>query len=60
MKTVQLTPDEVEMIREDIESTRDYADTHLRYLNYATPAAKEEDIKQVNTAESILKKLEAA
>lgn len=57
MKTVTLTPDEVEMIKEDIESTLEYFDLHLLNTDDPTPEEREEYVNDAATAESILRKL---
>lgn len=59
MKTVQLTPDEVSLVEQEIRQTATNTDHFLRRLNYTDPNAKERDINKARTAESILKKLEA-
>lgn len=61
-KTVILTPDEVNMIYEDIDSTREYFDTQLSSIpevGFEWDTEQIEDsINKVNIAESILKKLD--
>jgi predicted Holliday junction resolvase-like endonuclease len=60
MKTIILTTEEIEMIKEDIESTRDYLDQQLlddKYQGGYLRTEYEEQIKQVKIAETILKKI---
>lgn len=62
-KKITLTPDEVEMIREDIETTKDYLHDQLANnwefgVEEETPEEREQTIHSVKTAENILKKLE--
>lgn len=57
-KTVTLTPEEVEFIKEDVASSVQYLDQGLSdQTTYFNNIDKEYDIKQVRIGESILKKL---
>jgi len=56
-KTIDLTPEEIEMIHEDIESTKEYFASILDQDDFSSDTEKEDFINSVNTADSILKKL---
>lgn len=57
MKTITFTNEEIEMIREDIESTFQYVDEQLKHDHIVDVVEREEEIRLANTAEGILKKL---
>lgn len=60
-KTITLTPDEVEMVKDGVKSEYDHYDGGIMSGGYGEdPEVKEYAIKRVRTAESILKKLKDA
>lgn len=57
-KTITLTPDEITVIKDDVESSLAHVDaTLLTFPEADVPEEREEHIQLVRTCESILRKL---